>query len=244
MFIFKRINSMVALLTMSLLLLSLCSCSAENGDVAADQGSEANTQNTQVASQEENEANTQNTLGTSQEESEHSRIEECEELIDNISEITLSTIFDYSTGTYIYDQYSFEAFEKADKYYNRLTDEEKAQVSNIDMLEEQRPNYLALAEKVSKYKIMQEIYLASKEEFVKEIKERLKDPSSFQEVSYYTLMLESKDYNGDFEFQATFTFSATNSYGGRLQEEWRGTVSGIYENKRVKEIAVNIWSMG
>ena len=72
----------------------------------------------------------------------------------------------------------------------------------------------------------------------------MKDPSSFQEVSFSPLMLESKDYNGDFEFQAAFTFSAANSFGGRLQEEWRGTVSGTYENGRVKEIDVDIWSMG
>ena len=229
MVICKRMIKLAALLVLILSLFTLCSCSTSKEKTGGNQGIDANTQNSQDSSQES---------------SEKGRVKKCEELIDAVFEIMPDAIFDSRNGTYIYDQNSFEAFEKADKYYNSLTDEEKSQVSNIDVLEKQRPNYLALLEKVSKYKIMQEIYLASKEEFIEEIKDRLKDPSSFQEVSYFPLMPESKDYNGDFEFQATFTFSATNSFGGRLQEEWRGTVSGTYKNGRVKEIDVDIWSMG
>lgn len=226
MAIYKRKIRLVTLLVLVLSLLILCSCSTSKEETDADQGIDANAQD------------------SSQESLEKLHVKKCEELIDDIFEIMPDAIFDTLNGTYIYDQDSFEAFEKADKYYNSLTDEEKSQVSNIDILEEQRPNYLALLEKVSKYKIMQEIYLASKEVFIEEIKARLKDPSSFQEVSYSPLMLESEDYNGDFEFQATFTFSATNSFGGRLQEKWRGKVSGSYKNGRVKEIDVDIWSMG
>ena len=137
---------------MILSLFTLCSCSTSKEEAGINQG-----------------ANAQNSQDSSQESSEKGHVKKCEELIDDIFEITPDAIFDSRNGTYIYDQNSFEAFEKADKYYNSLTDEEKAQVSNIDVLEEQRPNYLALSEKVSKYKIMQEIYLASKEEFIEEI---------------------------------------------------------------------------
>ncbi len=56
------------------------------------------------------------------------------------------------------------------------------------------------------------------DDFVKYVTMRLKDPNSFQELSYYE---NEDDY-------AMMSFTATNSYGGRV----RGYVSGVWAQQQ------------
>lgn len=74
------------------------------------------------------------------------------------------------------------------------------------------------------------IGLECKDAVVAKVKECLKDPSSYEEIDWSMFVNEDITEIGEGGVSINLTYSATNSFGGRLQESCRAIVNGTYDN--------------
>jgi hypothetical protein len=165
-------------------------------------------------------------------------------LIDEIGTIDPSDYyFDEVKGLIASDSDSVDAFEAAEEYYNTLSDKQKAKVTNYDLLEGERENYQQATANLEKCKIFYAIYSKTEYTFIRQIKRQLKNQSSFEEYGFLTngLDMDSEKINldtGEFEFYAFLSYSATNSFGGRMDEKLWATVTGVYKDGEVATLNI------
>lgn len=157
-------------------------------------------------------------------------VSECEALIAEIGTLDPNYHFDSTTGYYEIDADGMAAFEKADECYNNLSDSQKSKVSNYDLLESQREAYLTLKEALPYLNMQRTVYAYVKPDMVWEIKSTLKSSGSYEEGVFNGGIDEYNEETGEFEFSAVVSYSATNSFGGRLDEMAILVATGVYNS--------------
>ncbi|MBE6998391.1 MAG: hypothetical protein E7427_09535 [Ruminococcaceae bacterium] len=125
-----------------------------------------------------------------------------------------------------------EKYESALDQYNALSDDEKELVENKELLDAQKTNYLEARETQKQLLRVRDIEMLSKELAVESVKSHLKNASSYREISTNSTYTD-KDYNeATGNFGTVFVdikYSATNSYGGRIDESIMIPVTGNYK---------------
>lgn len=157
-------------------------------------------------------------------------VSECEALIAEIGTLDPNYHFDSTTGYYEIDANGMSAFEKADECYNNLTDRQKSKVSNYDLLESQRETYLTLTEALPYLNMQRKVYTFVKSDMVSKIKSTLKSSGSYEERLFNGGIDEYNEKTGEFEFSAVVSYSATNSFGGRLDDMAILVATGVYNS--------------
>lgn len=126
------------------------------------------------------------------------RIENVKKLIEELDSI--------SDASYDSEQKILEA----EQAYNELDDSLKKQVDNYEKI--------AKVKKIYEYFHYCEI---AKSKAVSSIKSNLKNPGSYEEVFGYSIMYYDAEIKTPLLVAVKITYSATNSFGGRLQEKYQ-----------------------
>lgn len=158
------------------------------------------------------------------------KVKICEALIDDFIH---SSLMDFYVEESFIDFASISSFEydmakKAFSYYSSLTEEEKALVSNKQSLPSDEA--MALAEKNTHLISLKEMVI---EEAIRKLKSSLINSSSYQpnpDRSDFALASWSETNPNEAFGYFTLYYSATNSFGGRVDATQHGMYRAIYEN--------------
>lgn len=156
-------------------------------------------------------------------------IDECKELIGNIGDIDTAGIVS-SQGEILHSNRGINAYEAAKTKYESLSDKEKEQVDNAYILDEKENDYETAKALRSQLAVERDVLLECKDTVVEKIKKSLKDPSSYVEVDWSVLVDHDILDTGSGNITVDITYSATNSFGGRLQEDTLAFIDGTYIN--------------
>lgn len=169
------------------------------------------------------------------------KIQECEHLIDNIGKIKNGGFIDKKGK--VHRDSGISNYEEALNAYNELTDSQKEQVSNRSVLEDKKTAYDAAKEDYDLLLIKSTCIVESKDPFVSAIKEKLKSSSSYEENDWGGTFADYDTKSGKYKVYYNIDFSATNSFGGRLDYTAMGEVSGVYTNGKCSELKANVLTM-
>lgn len=161
----------------------------------------------------------------------------CEEYIDEITPFDLEEYGEVSYSKTEYDTYasytyhisSFDtnlsalnSFSEAYDYYNSLSDEQKQSVKNADVLTSQIETFHEIESRYNTLRSLCSLIEYCHQSCVDDLKNSLKDPDSYIEKDV-RCNYGVPPYSDGAVIRITFrvTYSATNSYGGRLQDDYQ-----------------------
>jgi hypothetical protein len=121
------------------------------------------------------------------------------------------------------------AYAAAFEAYNALSDEEKLEIRDSDLLLENE-RFISQYEKIL---VEQKVAIYCKDVAVEELKETLVNKSSYEE---YGWALEKVHYSKDdqvFWVELNVEYSSTNEYGGRVDEIDYFDYTGTYKDGKI-----------